>query len=161
MNRIEITTTPDTASWLLKEMGNDTEAKFVLEQQQYNRASLIIVLEQRAETDYPVLGVHSSCLFIRKCCCKIMEITEDDIQLKCRKRAITDCRKIFSYLGWLYTTATLERLGTYIGKLDHSSVLHNRDEATELNDRAFRKKLRTAEMLVQTKLNKLRTVETN
>lgn len=63
-----------------------------------------------------------------------------DILSRSRRRPVSDARKIFCYLSYekMDGRKSLHDIGAFIGK-DHSTVIHNRDEAKNLitNDKKF------------------------
>ena len=61
-------------------------------------------------------------------------VAVEDIKSKCRKREFSFARHLFCYLTCNYTTTPLKKIGSYIGNRDHSSVIHGRDNISDILD---------------------------
>jgi chromosomal replication initiation ATPase DnaA len=159
MNPIEVTVKISDVVFILQELNMAEEAKFIDAQKDFNAASVQITLSCTNDS-FPVMGSHTSLLFIRECCAKASGATIEEIESKCRKQFIVDARKYYCYLAWNYTVSTLTAIGRYIGDFNHSTIIHHRDTADEIVSPSFKKGLVYAESLVKTKLNKSRTLTT-
>jgi chromosomal replication initiator protein len=56
--------------------------------------------------------------------CAHYEIEESAIHTKTRKREVVQVRQLAMYLAKKYTDASSSKIGQYIGKKDHATVLH-------------------------------------
>jgi len=56
--------------------------------------------------------------------CAHYEIEESAIHNKTRKREVVQVRQLAMYLAKKYTDASSSKIGQYIGKKDHATVLH-------------------------------------
>ncbi len=61
---------------------------------------------------------------IRRTVCDYLNVDETSLESKSRKREIVDARQISMYLAKEYTSKSLSTIGQFIGKKDHSTVLH-------------------------------------
>lgn len=61
---------------------------------------------------------------IRRTVCDFLNVDEASLESKSRKREIVDARQISMYLAKEYTSKSLSTIGQFIGKKDHSTVLH-------------------------------------
>jgi chromosomal replication initiator protein len=56
--------------------------------------------------------------------CAHYQIEEAAIHTKTRKREVVQVRQLAMYLAKKYTDASSSKIGQYIGKKDHATVLH-------------------------------------
>ena len=59
----------------------------------------------------------------------VFNITEKEFKSKCRDRDLTIPRQIFCYVAYTYCGIKLEAILSYIGRKDHTTVVHARDTA--------------------------------
>lgn len=62
--------------------------------------------------------------YIQNVVCDYFKIPIEKVQSKTRKRDIVQARQLAMYFSKQYTNASLQSIGTQIGKRDHATVLH-------------------------------------
>jgi len=78
------------------------------------------VLNQFVEKEDTEINVES----IKVLICKLLEITDQEIIGKSRKRDIVSARQIIMYLAKQYTPSSYKEIGKSFGGRDHSTVIH-------------------------------------
>ena len=56
---------------------------------------------------------------------KYIEVTEESIQGRSRKRENVTARQLFCYVARLKTPSSYSYIGSYIGNRDHATVMHS------------------------------------
>lgn len=60
---------------------------------------------------------------------KVFNISEKDFQSRCRDRELTIPRQIFCYVAYAHCNVILDDIAKYIGRRDHTTVLHAKNTA--------------------------------
>ena len=61
---------------------------------------------------------------IKEHVCNVTDIHKDAVEMKTRKREIVKARQLICFFAKEYTDKSLSVIGDFIGKFDHTTVLH-------------------------------------
>ena len=88
-----------------------------------------------------------------------MQVSPESLQKPNRVQRISDTKKIYCYIAWKYTLASLKQIAGQIGNIDHTTVIHNRDRANNLMAKDFRGDLAMVEEFITNQYPKLRNID--
>jgi len=156
---ITITIPKDYVIKFLKE-GDYLNEAAILENQKddlYCRVSLGI--SKTTQHVYDKVGTEKNLTDILKIVCELLQVGVDEVKRPNRVQRISDCKKIFCYIAWKYTLASLKQIAGCVGNIDHTTVIHNRDRANTLMAKDFRGDLAMVEDFINCQYPKLRNID--
>jgi len=108
---------------------------------------------------YDKVGTSKNLKEILVTVCELMQVSPESLQKPNRVQRISDTKKIYCYIAWKYTLASLKQIAGQIGNIDHTTVIHNRDRANNLMAKDFRGDLAMVEEFIANQYPKLRNID--